>query len=236
MPPAALGALIQAIGGASYAPAPDAVAALAARPRPATLGGVRLLPAGRLGPGLLVVREAAAMAPPTAAVPGAMWDGRYRLDPRCRGARRRDTRRAGFGCRTVPQTLHAAGGGAADPAGIAVGCDAAGGAAPAVSRRGGLRACGRVARATSGRGRRSVPPAWSGPLWRGPPWRGPLGAGPLARDSRRITGFAKGAPLGGCGLCSVTLSLVVGVAVETIAQRRDVVDMRGRRSGGLLGY
>jgi tRNA(Ile)-lysidine synthase len=79
MPPAALGALIQAIGGASYAPAPDAVAALAARPVPATLAGVRLLRAGRLGPGLLVVREAAAMAPPTAAVPGAMWDGRYRL-------------------------------------------------------------------------------------------------------------------------------------------------------------
>jgi tRNA(Ile)-lysidine synthase len=79
MPPAALGALIQAIGGAPYPPAPDAVAALAARPAPATLGGVRLLPAGRLGPGLLLVREAAAMAPPVAARPGAVWDGRYRL-------------------------------------------------------------------------------------------------------------------------------------------------------------
>jgi tRNA(Ile)-lysidine synthase len=79
MPPTALAALIQAIGGAPYPPAPDAVAALAARPAPATLGGVRLLPAGRLGPGLLLVREAAAMAPPVAAHPGAVWDGRYRL-------------------------------------------------------------------------------------------------------------------------------------------------------------
>jgi len=79
MPPAALAALIQAVGGAPYPPAPDAVAALAARPAPATLGGVRLLPAGRLGPGLLLVREAAAMAPPVAARPGAVWDGRYRL-------------------------------------------------------------------------------------------------------------------------------------------------------------
>jgi tRNA(Ile)-lysidine synthase len=79
MPPTALAALIQAIGGAPYPPAPNAVAALAARPAAATLGGVRLLPAGRLGPGLLLVREAAAMAPPVAAHPGAVWDGRYRL-------------------------------------------------------------------------------------------------------------------------------------------------------------
>jgi len=79
MPPAALGALIQAIGGAPYPPAPHAVATLAARPAPATLAGVRLLPAGRLGPGLLLVREAVAMAPPTPASPGAVWDGRYRL-------------------------------------------------------------------------------------------------------------------------------------------------------------
>ena len=79
IPPTALGALIQAIGGARYPPAPDAVAVLAARPAPATLGGVRLLPAGRLGPGLLLVRETAAMAPAIPAMPGAMWDGRYRL-------------------------------------------------------------------------------------------------------------------------------------------------------------
>jgi tRNA(Ile)-lysidine synthase len=79
MPPVALGALIQAVAGAPYPPSPQAVATLAASPAPATLGGTRLLPAGRLGPGLLLVREAAAMAPPTPAVPGAVWDGRYRL-------------------------------------------------------------------------------------------------------------------------------------------------------------
>ena len=79
IPPAALAALIQAIGGANYPPAPDAVAALAAHPAPATLGGVRLLPAGRLGPGLLLVREVVAMAPKVPAIQGAVWDGRYRL-------------------------------------------------------------------------------------------------------------------------------------------------------------
>jgi tRNA(Ile)-lysidine synthase len=77
--PYALAALLQAIAGASYPPPAASVASLAAAPRPATLAGVRLLPAGRLGPGLLVVREAAAMAPPIAARPDALWDGRFRL-------------------------------------------------------------------------------------------------------------------------------------------------------------
>ncbi|HVC61091.1 MAG TPA: tRNA lysidine(34) synthetase TilS [Acetobacteraceae bacterium] len=77
--PAALAALLQAIAGAAYPPPASAVALLAAAPRPATLGGVRLLPAGRLGPGLLLAREAAALAPPVAARPGAVWDGRFRV-------------------------------------------------------------------------------------------------------------------------------------------------------------
>ena len=51
----------------------------AAAPCAATLGGVRLLPAGRLGPGWLLAREAAAMAPPVAAAAGAVWDGRFRV-------------------------------------------------------------------------------------------------------------------------------------------------------------
>lgn len=79
LPVAALRSLIQMVSGAAYPPAPDAVAALAASPAPATLAGVRLLPAGRLGPGLLLLREEAAMAPPTPAMPGAIWDGRFRL-------------------------------------------------------------------------------------------------------------------------------------------------------------
>ena len=78
-PPPALAALLQTIAGAPFPPATRSVAALAAAPRPATLAGVRLLPAGRLGPGLLAVREPAAMAPPVPAQPGAVWDGRFRL-------------------------------------------------------------------------------------------------------------------------------------------------------------
>lgn len=77
--PAALAALIQTIGGAAFPPHAASVAALAAALCPATLAGVRLLSAGRLGDGLLLVREAAAMAPPVAAQPGAVWDGRFRL-------------------------------------------------------------------------------------------------------------------------------------------------------------
>ena len=46
-----------------------------------TLAGTRLMPAGRLGAGWLLVREAAAMAPPVTAVPGAVWDGRFALGP-----------------------------------------------------------------------------------------------------------------------------------------------------------
>ncbi|PPQ26805.1 tRNA lysidine(34) synthetase TilS [Rhodopila globiformis] len=76
---AALSNLVQTIGGAAYPPSPAQIAPLAAEPKPATLGGVRILPAGRLGPGWLVVREEAAIAPPIDATPGAVWDNRFRL-------------------------------------------------------------------------------------------------------------------------------------------------------------
>lgn len=79
LPPAAFAAVLQAIGGAPFPPATNSLTALAASLKPATLAGVRLLPAGRLGPGVLVIREAAAMTPPVPAVPGAIWDGRFRL-------------------------------------------------------------------------------------------------------------------------------------------------------------
>jgi tRNA(Ile)-lysidine synthase len=82
LPAAALAALVQMVAGRAYPPAAAAVRALAAAPRPATLGGARLLPAGRFGPGLLIVREAAAQAPRQPAAAGARWDGRFRLlDP-----------------------------------------------------------------------------------------------------------------------------------------------------------
>ncbi|MBW4089494.1 MAG: tRNA lysidine(34) synthetase TilS [Proteobacteria bacterium] len=80
LPAAALGALIQAVAGSDHPPRSRSLAALAAAPRPATLGGVRFLPAGRLAPGrLLLVREEARLAPPVAAAPGAVWDGRFRV-------------------------------------------------------------------------------------------------------------------------------------------------------------
>jgi tRNA(Ile)-lysidine synthase len=77
--PPAFAMLLQALAGAVYPPPTASVAALAVVVRPATLFGVRLLPAGRLGPGVLAVREAAAMAPPVPAHPGAFWDGRFRI-------------------------------------------------------------------------------------------------------------------------------------------------------------
>jgi tRNA(Ile)-lysidine synthase len=80
LPAPAMAALIRTISGGDHAPATSSVARLAASPMAAVLGGVRFLPAGRLGPGWLVVREAAAMAPPVAAEPGAVWDNRFCLD------------------------------------------------------------------------------------------------------------------------------------------------------------
>ena len=76
---AALAAVLQAVSGARYPAASASLRALAASPRPATLAGVRLLPAGRLGDGLLAVREPAAMAPPVEARHGVVWDSRFRL-------------------------------------------------------------------------------------------------------------------------------------------------------------
>lgn len=82
-PPAALGALLRLIAGSAYPPDPAAVAPLAAAPgaaigRGLSLHGVLLRPAGRLGHGFLLCREAAAMAPPVPAMAGAVWDGRFR--------------------------------------------------------------------------------------------------------------------------------------------------------------
>jgi tRNA(Ile)-lysidine synthase len=79
IPPDALAALLRALAGASYPPSLRRVAPLAAALHPATLAGVRLLAAGRLGPGFLLVREEAAQAPAMPARPGAHWDGRFRL-------------------------------------------------------------------------------------------------------------------------------------------------------------
>ena len=77
--PEALGELVRVIAGAVFAPGLDQIAALAARPRPHTVWGVRLMPAGRWGEGLLLVKEQAAIAPPMPVANGMIWDGRFRL-------------------------------------------------------------------------------------------------------------------------------------------------------------
>ena len=77
--PESLAALLRMIAGAAHAPPLSAVARLARDMRPQTLGGTRIMEAGRLGPGWLLVREARAMAPPVGARPNVIWDGRFRL-------------------------------------------------------------------------------------------------------------------------------------------------------------
>jgi len=77
--PEALAALLRTIGGEPFAPPIDRVASLARQPGPATLGGVRIAAAGRLGRGWLVVREPRAMRTAVGARPDAVWDGRFRL-------------------------------------------------------------------------------------------------------------------------------------------------------------
>ncbi len=73
---AVLRALCWTISGRAYPPGAAAVARLAACPQAATLHGVMLR---RRRGGWLVVREAAAMAAGIPAMPGAGWDGRFRL-------------------------------------------------------------------------------------------------------------------------------------------------------------
>ncbi|WP_203073652.1 tRNA lysidine(34) synthetase TilS [Falsiroseomonas ponticola] len=70
---AAFAALIRVVSGAAYAPPAGAAAGLLARGA-GTLGGARLMRGG------LLLREAAAMAPPVPAAPGACWDGRFVLE------------------------------------------------------------------------------------------------------------------------------------------------------------
>jgi tRNA(Ile)-lysidine synthase len=84
--PAALSALLRTLTGAPYAPSRSAVADLARDPKPATLAGVQILQAGRLGPGWLLVREAAAMADDIPAEQGALWDRRFSLQAETPGA------------------------------------------------------------------------------------------------------------------------------------------------------
>jgi len=76
---AALRSVIRTIGGAAYPPSPARISDLAARPRPATVAGVRIMAAGRLSDGWLLVREEAAIADPIPALSDTVWDHRFRL-------------------------------------------------------------------------------------------------------------------------------------------------------------
>ncbi len=72
----ALSALVWMISGRPYPPPRIALEpGLATR----TLHGVLIRPAGRLGPGTLLTREPAAVAPPIEACDEAVWDGRFRV-------------------------------------------------------------------------------------------------------------------------------------------------------------
>jgi tRNA(Ile)-lysidine synthase len=77
--PDALAALLRTVAGSAFTPPIDRVARIAQSPGPATLGGVCIAPAGRLGEGWLLVREPRAMEGPVAALRNAVWDGRFRL-------------------------------------------------------------------------------------------------------------------------------------------------------------
>jgi tRNA(Ile)-lysidine synthase len=83
-PATALAQLLRMVTGAPYPPDPEHIARIAADPsgaigRGLALAGARLLPAGRQGLGFLLCREESAMAAPVPAVPGAIWDGRFRV-------------------------------------------------------------------------------------------------------------------------------------------------------------
>ncbi len=75
----ALAGLLQTISGASHAPSALALSAFANGLKPGTLHGCRILPAGRHGPGWLVVREQAAIQAQRPAMLNILWDGRFRL-------------------------------------------------------------------------------------------------------------------------------------------------------------
>jgi tRNA(Ile)-lysidine synthase len=79
LPASALARLLGMIAGAQHPPSLRRVSHLAPALKAATLAGVRVMAAGRLGAGWLLLREEAAMQPPIPAIPGAIWDGRYRL-------------------------------------------------------------------------------------------------------------------------------------------------------------
>ncbi|MBV8521630.1 MAG: tRNA lysidine(34) synthetase TilS [Acetobacteraceae bacterium] len=74
-----LAAVIATISGSPFYPPLEATIRLAGDLRPATLHGVQILPARRLGTGWMIVREEASMATPVRAEHGIIWDRRFRV-------------------------------------------------------------------------------------------------------------------------------------------------------------
>ncbi len=79
VPAGALAGLIRAVGAGSYPPPPAAIEEMLRRPCACTLAGTRLMPAGRLGAGWVLLREQGLIGPDLDAAPGTLWDRRYRL-------------------------------------------------------------------------------------------------------------------------------------------------------------
>lgn len=75
----ALGALIRTISGSVYTPLRKSVETLARNMRPVTLGGIQIIPAGRMGEGWLMIREASAIESPQPVVRDMIWDQRFKI-------------------------------------------------------------------------------------------------------------------------------------------------------------
>lgn len=74
-----LGALIRTISGSVYMPLQKSIHKLAQTMRKITLGGIQIIPAGRMGRGWLMIREEAAIELPKVVLPDILWDQRFRV-------------------------------------------------------------------------------------------------------------------------------------------------------------
>lgn len=74
-----LGALIRTISGSVYAPLQKSINRLVQSMRKVTLGGVQIMPAGRLGNGWLMIRETTVIEKAKMARPNTIWDYRFRV-------------------------------------------------------------------------------------------------------------------------------------------------------------
>lgn len=74
-----LGSLIRTISGSVYTPLQKSIHRLLQSMRKVTLNGIQIVSAGRLGNGWLMIREATAVEGEKQALPGVIWDHRFRV-------------------------------------------------------------------------------------------------------------------------------------------------------------